>query len=131
MRRKDTPWFVKTMQARLLELMSEMKDVREISARAPELIREAGFYLNDRGGRVDPKQYGAPPAGQKEADEYATNNLSAMVVGNSASSGDGEGRRGDRVSSWTRPENETLQKAKSMLTYQHWDGYDIEIHGFS
>jgi DNA polymerase-2 len=42
-RRKDTPWFIKIMQTRLLELMSEMKDVAEISARAPELIREAGL----------------------------------------------------------------------------------------
>ncbi len=127
-RRKDTPWFVKTMQARLLELMSEMKDVREISERAPELIREAGFYLNElRGGRVDPKQLVLRRRVQKEADEYSTNNLSAMVVRELAQFGvtvkagevieyiivDQSGKRDP-------------QKAKSMLTYQHWDGYDIE-----
>ncbi len=127
-RRKDTPWFVKTMQARLLELMSEMKDVREISARAPELIREAGFYLNElRCGRVDPKQLVLRRRVQKEADEYATNNLSAMVVRELSQFGvtvkagevidyiivDQSGKRDP-------------QKAKSLLTYQHWDGYDIE-----
>lgn len=127
-RRKDTPWFIKTMQARLLELMSEMKDVREIAARAPELVREAGFYLNElRGGRVDPKQLVLRRRVQKEADEYATNNLSAMVVRELAKFGvtvkagevidyiivDQTGKRDP-------------QKAKSLLTYQHWDGYDIE-----
>jgi DNA polymerase-2 len=127
-RRKDTPWFIKNMQKRLLELMSEMKDVGEISARAPELIREAGFYLNElRGGRVDPKQLVLRRRVQKEADEYATNNLSAMVVrellkfGVTVKAGevidyiivDQSGKRDP-------------QKAKSMMTYQHWDGYDIE-----
>lgn len=127
-RRKDTPWFVKTMQARLLELMAEMKDVREIGARAPELVREAGFYLNElRGGRVDPRQLVLRRRVQKEADEYATNNLSAMVVRELAQFGvrvkagevidyvivDQTGKRDP-------------QKAKSLLTYQHWDGYDIE-----
>jgi DNA polymerase-2 len=127
-RRKDTPWFIKTMQARLLELMSEMKDVREIGSRAPELIREAGFHLNElRSGRVDPKQLVLRRRVQKEADEYATNNLSAMVVRELAQFGvtvkagevidfiivDQTGKRDP-------------QKAKSLLTYQHWDGYDIE-----
>jgi DNA polymerase-2 len=127
-RRKDTPWFIKTMQARLLELMSEMKDVAEISARAPELIREAGFYLNElRGGRVDPKQLVLRRRVQKEAGDYLTNNLSAMVVRELAQFGvtvkagevidyiivDQTGKRDP-------------QKAKSLLTYQHWDGYDIE-----
>ena len=57
------------MQKRLLELMSEMKDVREISSRAPELIREAGFYLNElRGGRVDPRQLVLRRRVQKDAD---------------------------------------------------------------
>jgi hypothetical protein len=105
-----------------------MKDIHEISSRAPELIREAGFYLNElRGGRVDPRQLVLRRRVQTEAGEYVTNNLSAMVVRELAQFGvtvkagevidyiivDQTGKRDP-------------QKAKSLLTYQHWDGYDIE-----
>lgn len=127
-RRKDTPWFIKTMQARLLELMSEMKDVREISARAPELIREAGFYLNElRAGRVDPRQLVVRRRVQKDAGEYVTNNLSAMVVRELAQFGVTvkAGEVIDYVIVDQTGKREP-QKAKSLLTYQHWDGYDIE-----
>ncbi len=127
-RRKDTPWFIKNMQKRLLELMSEMKDVREISSRAPELIREAGFYLNElRGGRVDPRQLVLRRRVQKDADAYATNNLSAMVVRELAKFGVTV-KAGESIDYIIVDQSgkRDPQKAKSMMTYQHWDGYDIE-----
>ncbi|HLB00574.1 MAG TPA: DNA polymerase domain-containing protein [Bacteroidota bacterium] len=127
-RRKDTPWFIKNMQKRLLDLMSEMKDVREISARAPELIREAGFYLNElRGGRADPKQLVLRRRVQKEAGEYADNNLSAMVVRELAKFGVTV-RAGEVIDYVIVDQSgkRDPQKAKSMMTYQHWDGYDID-----
>jgi len=127
-RRKDSPPYIKKMQARLLEMLSESKSISDIHKLVPELLREAGFYLRElRAGNVDPKELVLRRRVQKDASEYANNNLNAMVVRELAQFGinvqagevieyvivDQSGKR-------------EPQKAKSLLTYQHFDGYDIE-----
>ncbi|MBI1806330.1 MAG: hypothetical protein HYR76_04670 [Ignavibacteria bacterium] len=127
-RRRDTPIYIKNMQAQLLEMLSNAHSIREIRDLVPELLNEVKFYLSElRDGRVDPKELVLRKKIQKEADEYANNNLNAMVVKELAQFGvhvqpgemiefiiiDQTGKRDP-------------QKAKSLLTYQHEDGYDIE-----
>ena len=127
-RRKDTPLYIKKMQAHLLELLSDVEQTSEIERRIPYILNEARFYLDElRGGRVNPRELVLRRRVQKEANEYANNNLSAVVVREllqfaiTVKAGemieyiiiDQSGKHSD-------------QKAKSLLTYQLHDGYDIE-----
>lgn len=127
-RRKDTPAYIKKMQNGLLTILSETTSIAQISALVPDLLKEVSFYLNElRSGRIDPKELVLRRRVQKESDQYANNNLNAMVV------------RELKQFGITIQAGETIefiiidqtgkrdaQKAKSLLTYQHWDGYDIE-----
>jgi len=112
----------------LLEILSEVTEVGEIRRLVPELLQEAKFYLNElRSGRVDPRELVVRRRIQKEGDEYANNNLSAMVVRELAqfkiNVQPGETIEFIIIDQTGKREP---QKAKSLLTYQHWDGYDIE-----
>jgi DNA polymerase-2 len=127
-RRKDTPIYIKKMQARLLEIVSEDGGIEAIREHVPELLREAGFYLNElRSGRVDPRELVLRRRVQKEAGEYANNNLSAMVVRELAQFNINV-QAGEMIEFIIIDQTgkRDAQKAKSLLTYQHWDGYDIE-----
>ena len=127
-RRKDTPVYIKKMQATLLELLSEAVTVEDIRTRVPALLQEAGFYLQElRAGRVDPTELVVRRRIQKEAGEYANNNLSAMVVRELAQFGI-NAQAGEMIEFIIIDQSgkRDPQKAKSLLTYQHWDGYDIE-----
>lgn len=127
-RRKDTPVYIKKMQARLLEILSEAVTIEDIRTRAPGLLQEAGFYLNElRAGRVNPMELVVRRRIQKEAGEYANNNLSAMVVRELAQFGI-NAQAGEMIEFIIVDQTgkRDPQKAKSLLTYQHWDGYDIE-----
>ncbi len=127
-RRKDTPAYIKKMQARLLEILTEAATIEEVRAHVPELLQEAHFYLNElRAGRVDPMELVLRRRVQKEAGEYANKNLSAMVVGELSQFGINV-QAGEMIEYIIidRTGKRDPQKAKSLLTYQHWDGYDIE-----
>ncbi len=127
-RRKDTPVYIKKMQARLLEMLAEAKGVGDVRALVPDLLREASFYLNElRSGRVDPKELVLRRRVQKEMEEYSNNNLNAMVVRELAQFGIAV-RPGEMIEFIIVDQTgkRDAQKAKSLLTYQHWDGYDIE-----
>jgi DNA polymerase-2 len=127
-RRKDTPAYIKKMQARLLDIVSEAVTIEEVRAHVPELLQEAGFYLNElRAGRVNPMELVLRRRVQKEAGEYANKNVSAMVVGELSQFGINV-QAGEMIEFIIidRTGKRDPQKAKSLLTYQHWDGYDIE-----
>ncbi|MBI4811620.1 MAG: hypothetical protein HY800_09330 [Ignavibacteriales bacterium] len=128
MRRKDSPPYVKKMQARLLEMLSKAKNISEIRESVPELLREAGFYLRElRVGNVDPRELVLRRRVQKDAGEYANNNVNALVVRELAQFG--VNIQAGEVIEYViidQTGKRDSQKAKSLLTYQHEDGYDIE-----
>ncbi len=126
-RRRDMPRYVKTVQARLLELMGEAGNIEALRRLTPDILREGGFYLNElRSGRVDPRELVIRRRIQRDVGDYANNNLNALVTKELQQFG------------ITIPAGEIIeyiivdqtgkrdpQKAKSLLTYQEWDGYDI------
>jgi DNA polymerase elongation subunit (family B) len=127
-RRKDTPVYIKKMQAQLLEMLSQAKSIAEIETAIPQLLDAAKFTLDElHNGRVNPMELVLRRRIQKGVSEYANNNLNAMVVreleqfGITIQAGeiiefiiiDQTGKR-------------DAQKAKSLLTYNLPDGYDIE-----
>jgi DNA polymerase-2 len=127
-RRKDSPPYVKKMQARLLEMLSEAKSISDIQELVPQLLQEAGFYLHElRAGNVDPRELVLRRRVQKDAGEYANNNVNAMVVRELAQFG--VNIQAGEVIEYVivdQTGKRDPQKAKSLLTYQHEDGYDIE-----
>jgi DNA polymerase-2 len=126
-RRRDVPRYVKTVQARLLEMMGEAGNIEALRRLTPDILREGGFYLNElRSGRVDPRELVIRRRIQRDVGDYANNNLNALVTKELQQFG------------ITVPAGEIIeyiiidqtgkrdpQKAKSLLTYQEWDGYDI------
>jgi DNA polymerase II len=127
-RRKDSPPYVKKMQARLLEMLSEATTIGQVREHIPAILREAGFYLDElRGGRVDPRELMLRRRVQKNGSEYAKNNLSTMVVRELAQFG--INTQAGEVIEYVivdQTGKRDPQKAKSLLTYQQEDGYDIE-----
>lgn len=127
-RRKDTPLYIKRVQAQLLEMLSEAENIADVQSLVPELLREAAFYLNElRCGRVDPKELVLRRRVQKEADAYTHNSVTALVVKELAAFGIRiqPGEVIEYIIIDQTGKNDA-QKAKSLLTYQHWDGYDRE-----
>ncbi len=109
-------------------MLSESKSISDIHELLPELLSEAGFYLRElRAGNVDPRELVLRRRVQKDASEYSNNNLNAMVVRELAQFGINvqAGEVIEYVILDQSGKNEP-QKAKSLLTYQHFDRYDIE-----
>lgn len=127
-RRRDTPPYIKRIQLQLLHMLEHAKRIADIRSATPEILREAGFHLNElRCGRIDPRELVLRRRVQKEADEYANNTISALVVRELAQFGihvqPGEAIEFIIIDQTGKRD---AQKAKSLLTYQHWDGYDID-----
>jgi DNA polymerase-2 len=127
-RRKDTPIYIKTMQQRLLELLSGAEGVQGVKRCIPDLLDEAAFFLGElRKGRVDPRELVMRRRITKEANEYANNNLSALVTRELKEFGITV-KAGDTIEYIILDQSgkRNPQKAKSLLTYECSDGYDIE-----
>ena len=129
-RRHDTPKFIKSMQAAMLNKMGEAHTVAELEAMVPELIEIArDFLVILRSGKANPMELVLRRHITKEAEEYTNNSISAVVsklveqMGVHLSAGesiefiilDQSGKR--------KPE-----KAKPLALYAFEDGYDIETY---
>ncbi|MFI5251878.1 MAG: DNA polymerase domain-containing protein [Bacteroidota bacterium] len=126
-RRKDTPYYIKRMQKHLLEILADCNNVREVKALTPKLLSEAAFYLDElRSGRVNPKELVLRRRVQKEVDAYASNTVNALVVRELKHFGITV-RAGETIEFIIIDQSgkRDAQKAKSMLTYDLADGYDI------
>ena len=127
-RRRDTPSFVKHLQASMLKLLEDVKSAAEVRERVPDMldvVREHVAIL--RSGRANPMDLVLRRHLTREADEYTTNTISAVVskmlheTGIRVAAGemvefiilDRTGKR--------KPE-----KAKPLALYAFEDGYDIE-----
>ncbi len=127
-RRRDTPHYIKTVQKKLLNMLSQAKGVQDVKQSVPALLDEMQFHVDElAAGKVDPQELVLRRRVQKETTEYVNNNLNAMVV-----------KELNEFGITTQP-GETIefiiidqtgkrdaQKAKSLLTYQLGDGYDRE-----
>lgn len=127
-RRRDTPRYVKHMQAQLLDMLSDALSIRDIRTRIPALLEEVRFYLHElRQGRADPQDLVIRRRVQKSVDEYRNNNLNALVTRDLANHGM-RVQPGEIIEFVILDQNGTRnpQKAKSLLTYRPEDGYDVE-----
>jgi len=127
-RRRDTPKFVKDMQSAMLKAMADAQTKDELSALVPDVLDTARPFITLlRSGRANPMDLVMRRHITREADEYSTNTVSAVVakmieaMGVHLSAGesiefiilDQSGRK--------KPE-----KAKPLALYAFEDGYDIE-----
>ncbi len=127
-RRKDTPKFIKTMQAAMLEKLSAAESVAEITALVPEVLEVAKeFILRLQSGTVNPMELVIRRNISKEASEYSNNSVNAVVTRLIEESGVhlAAGERIEYIlidqSGKRKPE-----KAKPLSLYAFEDGYDIE-----
>lgn len=127
-RRRDTPRFIKNMQAALLEQMSHAKNVDEIRAMLPGLLEVIeNHLLLLRSGKVNPMELVIRRHITKEAEEYMNKSISANVtkmleeVGVHLMAGESiEYVIVDQAG------KKNPDKAKPLALYAYEDGYDVE-----
>jgi DNA polymerase-2 len=127
-RRRDTPPFVKHLQASMLRQLEDAKNVEEVRERVPAMLEVLRDHLAIlRSGRANPMELVLRRHLTREAEEYTTNTVSAVVskmlheTGIRVAAGemveliivDRTGKK--------RPE-----KAKPLALYAFEDGYDID-----
>jgi len=129
-RRRDTPKFVKTMQAAMLEKMGEAKRVEELRAMLPDLLDTVREYLSLlRSGKANPMELVLRRHITKGSEEYTNNSISAVVsklvesMGVHLSAGESIEFIILDQSGKQKPE-----KAKPLALYAFEDGYDIETY---
>ncbi len=127
-RRKDTPKFIKNMQAAMLEKLSSAQSVAEVAALVPEVLEVAKeFVMRLQRGTVNPMELVIRRNISQEASEYSNNSVNAVVTRMIEESGVhlAAGERIEYIlidqSGKRKPE-----KAKPLSLYAFEDGYDIE-----
>ena len=127
-RRRDTPKFIKTMQAAMLDEMANARGVAGLRQTVPALLAivEQHVVLL-RSGKVNPMELVMKRHITKEAEEYTTNTLSATVSKMLEESGihlaAGESIEFIIIDSTGKKQP---HKAKPLSLYAFEDGYDIE-----
>jgi DNA polymerase II len=127
-RRRDVPKFIKNLQKAMLDHMASAHNVKEVEAMVPELLEIARRHIAIlQSGKANPMELVLRRHITKEAEEYSTNSISAVIskmveeMGVHLSAGemiefiilDQSGKK--------KPE-----KAKPLALYALEDGYDIE-----
>lgn len=127
-RRRDTPKFIKHMQAAMLERMSTARSATELEAMVPELLELARSHVTMlRSGKANPMELVLRRNLTREAEEYTNNSISAIVskmvkeMGVPLAAGESVEFIIIDQSGKKRPE-----KAKPLALYAFEDGYDIE-----
>ena len=126
-RRHDTPKFIKTMQAALLEHMSKARNIAELESTVPMLLAVAREYITIlRNGKANPMELVIRRHITKEAEEYTNNGISATVTRMLEESGvhlaAGESIEFIIVDATGKKQP---SKAKPLSLYAFEDGYDI------
>jgi DNA polymerase elongation subunit (family B) len=127
-RRRDTPKFIKNMQAAMLEQMSTVHDVNELGAILPALLETAREHINLlRSGKANPMELVIRRHISKEAEEYSNNSISATVTSMLEESGV-HLAAGEAIEFIIIDQTGKQQphKAKPLSLYAFEDGYDIE-----
>jgi DNA polymerase-2 len=127
-RRRDTPRFIKNLQAAMLEQMSHANNVSEVRGMVPALIETGRNYIAHlQSGRVNPMELVLRRHITKEAEEYSNNSISAVVAKMVEAMGvhlaAGESIEFIIIDQSGKKQPE---KAKPLALYALEDGYDIE-----
>jgi DNA polymerase-2 len=127
-RRRDTPKFIKDLQAVLLEEMFQAKNVKELREMIPKILEITREHiLSLRGGGVNPLALVIRRHITREAEEYLNNSISAVVAKLLEESGihlsAGESIEFIIVDATGKKQP---YKAKPLSLYAFEDGYDIE-----
>lgn len=127
-RRKDTPKFIKNMQAAMLEILSAAKSVAEVAALVPEVLEVVKEFISRlQSGTINPMELVIRRNISQEASEYSNNSVNAVVARMIEEAGVhlAAGERIEYIlidqSGKRKPE-----KAKPLALYAFEDGYDIE-----
>jgi len=138
MRRRDTPLFVKKVQAAALECFTDAQNIEEIRAAIPAVLRTVDYYIHDlQEGRVNPLELVIRRQISQEPNAYVNESLNAVVAKAIEEAGihlspgemieyiilDHTGKKSARGGSafGGKPE-----KAKPLALYDLADGYDVE-----
>ena len=80
-RRRDTPLFVKTVQAAVLECITDAKNIEEIRASIPAILRTVDYYIHElREGKVNPLELVIRRQISQEPNAYVNESLNAVVA---------------------------------------------------
>jgi DNA polymerase-2 len=138
LRRRDTPLFVKKVQAAALECITDAKTIEEIQTEIPAVLRTVDYYIHElREGRANPLELVIRRHISQEPNAYVNESLNAVVAKAIEEAGihlspgemieyiilDHTGKKSARGGSafGGKPE-----KAKPLALYALEDGYDIE-----
>jgi len=129
-RRRDTPKFIKNMQGKMFERMSQAGSVAELESALPELLEVVGVYVATlRSGHAHPMDLVIRRNISQEANEYSNNSVTASVVKAVEEAGI-HLAAGERIEYILIPPCGTGKKqpfkAKPVALYAFEDGYDIE-----
>jgi DNA polymerase-2 len=127
-RRRDTPRFIKNMQAAMLEQMTQAQTIAELETMLPALFDTVRTYISLlRSGKANPMELVLRRHISKEADEYTNNSISSTVTNMLEECGihlaAGESIEFIIIDQSGRKQPE---KAKPLSLYAFEDGYDIE-----
>lgn len=126
-RRRDTPKFIKNMQAAMLDVMSGSHGIAGLQERVPALLDIVRTHvLLLQSGKVNPMELVMKRHLTKEAEEYSTNTISATVSKMLEESGvhlaAGESIEFIIIDATGKKQP---YKAKPLALYAFEDGYDI------
>jgi DNA polymerase-2 len=133
LRRRDTPLFVKKVQAAALECITDAKRIEEIQTAIPAVLRTVDYYIHElREGRANPLELVIRRHISQEPNAYVNESLNAVVAKAIEEAGihlsPGEmieyiilDHTGRKSAFGEKPE-----KAKPLALYDLADGYDAE-----
>ncbi|MEK6571238.1 MAG: DNA polymerase domain-containing protein, partial [Bacteroidota bacterium] len=80
-RRRDTPLFVKKVQAAALECITDAKSIEEIQTAIPAVLRTVDYYIHElREGKVNPLELVIRRQISQEPNAYVNESLNAVVA---------------------------------------------------
>jgi DNA polymerase-2 len=128
LRRRDTPLFVKKVQAAALECITDAKCIEEIQTAIPAVLRTVDYYIHElREGRANPLELVIRRHISQEPNAYVNESLNAVVAKAIEEAGihlsPGEMIEYIILDHTGR---EKPEKAKPLALYDLADGYDAE-----
>ncbi len=127
-RRRDTPLFVKKVQAAALECFTDAQNIEEIRAAIPAILRTVDYYIHDlQEGRVNPLELVIRRQISQEPNAYVNESLNAVVAKAIEEAGIhlSPGEMIEYII-LDHTGKKKLEKAKPLALYDLADGYDVE-----
>ena len=128
LRRRDTPLFVKKVQAAALECITDAKAIEEIQTQIPAVLRTVDYYIHElREGRVNPLELVIRRQISQEPNAYVNESLNAVVAKAIEEAGIhlSPGEMIEYII-LDHTGKKKAEKAKPLALYALEDGYDVE-----